>query len=65
MLNRTSVDRNCNGYVPQTEKNISFEARYRAKNCLIFFHTEVFKAYIVLKTLPFNFIVDLPQTVRF
>lgn len=47
MLNHTSVDLNCNGYVPQTEKNISFEARYRAKNCLIFFHTEVFKAYIL------------------
>lgn len=65
MLNRTSVDRNCNGYVPQTEKNINFEARYRAKYCLIFFNTEVFKAYIVLKTLPLNFMVDLPQTVRF
>lgn len=47
MLNHTSVDLNCNGYVPQTEKNISFEARYRANNCLIFVHTEVFKAYIL------------------
>lgn len=24
MLNRTSVDRNCNGYVPQTEKKYQF-----------------------------------------
>lgn len=34
------------------------------ENCVIFFfHTELFSAYIVLKTLLLNFIVDLPETV--
>lgn len=36
----------------------------RAENSLILYHTEVFEADIVLKTMPLNYIVDLPDTVR-
>lgn len=39
------------------EKNKRVSRPARAENCLIVFHTEAFKAYIVLKTLSSNFIV--------
>lgn len=33
----------------------------RVENCLIFFRTELFEAYIVLKTL----LIDLPETIQY
>lgn len=53
-----------NKYMPRTvlceKMSGSFE------NCLIFFfRTEVFEAFIKLKTLHLNSIGDLPETVRF
>lgn len=42
---------------PQTvlyEKNISFETRLGRELSDIFFHTELFEAYIVLNTLSLN-----------
>lgn len=42
-----------------------YQDSFEAESCVIFFHTEVFEAYIVIKTLTLNFTVDLPGTVRF
>lgn len=42
----------------------SFEARLGQELSGIF-HTKVFEAYIILKTLPLNSIVDLSETIQF
>lgn len=57
----------CSKYKPETvlyEKISEVSSSVKAEKCLIFFHTELFPAYIVLKTLPLNFIVDLTEKVR-
>lgn len=57
-----------NEYIQKTiryEKYQRVSRPVRADDCLIFFHTEVFKTCIVLKILSLKFIVDIPETVRF
>lgn len=51
----------CDENIHQT---VMYEKTYQAVSRLAF-HTELFEAYIVPTSLPLNFIVGLPETVRF
>lgn len=56
----------CNGYMPKhlsVEKNQRVSRPISAKNSDIFFHTEVFEAYIAFKTIPLISLFDLPETL--